>query len=162
MFRCLQASLLARPLEAVAGAAGALFQQRAIGQGAAHNVHTLATMPGNNVEVAAGGDPLELLVGAGAASPLDHLRTVGSGSAVYVQAFATVAADDIEVTAAFIDELPLLPGIPIPGILADFCAVRRIGLLHIHHLAAVAVGNAVVGRSACTRIAGRQGQRRAQ
>src|SRR6478672_2879141 len=89
--------LLPSPLEAVARATGALFEQRAIRQGAADDVDALAAVTGFDVEITARGDPLELLVGAGAAGVLDDARPIRGGGAGYVHALAAVLADDVEV-----------------------------------------------------------------
>jgi hypothetical protein len=75
------------------------------------------------LEVAAVGDHLELLVGAGAACVLDELGPVGVRSAHHIKTFSAVPADDAPVPAAGILELPLLPGIATVGVLADARAV---------------------------------------
>ncbi len=103
-------------------------------------------MAGFDIEVTAGGDPLELLVGAAITVPDLDLRAVGSGSADHIQALAALATDDPEITAACILELPLLVVAAVPGILLNPCAIGGSLTWDISHLAAVAVRQPMVGR----------------
>ena len=82
-------------------------------------------MPRFDVEVTARRGPLELLIVAGAAAPLDHLGAVSGGCAIHIQAHTAVAADDVEIATAFIYKLPVLPGLPVGGVLTNLRADRK-------------------------------------
>ncbi len=105
-------------------------------------------MAGFDIEVTAGGDPLELLVGAAITSPDLDLCAVGSGTTDHIQALAALATDDPEITAACILKLPLLVVAAVPGILLNPCAIGGSLTWDISHLAAVADGQVEIGAAA--------------
>ena len=138
-------NLLPRPLEAVARAAGALFEQRTIRSGAADDADTFAAVAGFDVEVAARGNPLELLIGTPVTGPYLDLGAIGAGGADNIQAFAALAANNSEISAARILEFPLLVAAAVPGPLLNPRSIGSRLIFDIRHFAAVAIRQPVIG-----------------
>src|SRR6266550_115949 len=108
-------------------------------------------MTGHKLEEAARSAPLPLLVGLPVAVPLNDVGAIRLRHTVDIETHTAVTAHDVEEAAADIDELPVLPRVAVGGELADIRASVRVGLLNVQHLAAVAVGDAEVGRSGVAR-----------